>query len=574
MAPTAVSSTTRPSLSPRCLPLSIRSRSCGGLGAWSRRRSWDTAWRICRGDACGVFSLEDGLKLIAARAFLMSALPREGAMVAVFVEEATVRSALHGLEHSVSVAAANGPTNTVISGAVEGIETVLSRLAPRGVEFQRLNVSHAFHSPLMEPMLDEFESVAASIKLSAPTVLLMSNLTGRQAAQEVTKPNYWRRHVSQAVRFGNSIAALLEDGYRLFLEVGPASTLIGMAQRCAGSDAAAWISSLRKGRNDRVSMLQSLGHLHVRGQRIAWPAVLGGTPMARPFDLPTYAFQRRHFWIERQVAADTTRLSRVRSGHPLLGGVVDSPLHIFQSEIGIYSHPWLADHRIFDLTPFPATGFLELALACIREVRGSAPGGALREVTIREGLMLPESGLVTVQVVVTPADGGNHTVQVFSRVATEGDEVPSWRLHMSATHVAAGVEGVITRDFPAFSGLSRSPRRRTTKSSERRVRPTAPRFRSFAASTPAGSKSSVTSSCLKRSRRTLLCSSSIRLCSMRRFSSSAWFCPAGVTRLALATCTCPLASSAIPCASRARDPHAATHVWTSSRTAQICCEQS
>ena len=108
-------------------------------------------------------------------------------------------------------------------------------------------------------------SVAASVKLSAPTILLMSNLTGRQAGQEITKPNYWRRHVSEAVRFGDSIAALLEDGYRLFLEVGPASTLIGMARRCAGSDAAAWVSSLRKGRNDRVSMLESLGHLARQG---------------------------------------------------------------------------------------------------------------------------------------------------------------------------------------------------------------------------------------------------------------------------------------------------------------------
>jgi acyl transferase domain-containing protein/NADPH:quinone reductase-like Zn-dependent oxidoreductase len=385
----------------------------------------------------GVFSLEDGLTLVAARARLMSALPRDGAMVAIFTDEETVRSALEGLETKVSIAAANGPANVVISGTVGGVEAALSRLTPRGIEFQRLNVSHAFHSHLMEPMLDEFEKIAANVTFNAPRFGLMSNLTGKQAGEEIRQPSYWRRHVREAVRFGDSIGQLLRDGYRLFLEVGPAPTLIGMARRGPGSDAAAWVGSLRRGRSDRASMLEGLGQLYVQGLSVTWPAVFGGVSAARPANLPTYPFQRRHYWVERRVGPQGSRLNNTRFGHSLLGGAVNSPLHIFESEIGTATHPWLRDHRFFEFTPFPATGFLELMLAAICEVRGSV-AGTLRDVKIREGLFLPENGTVTVQVIVTPTGGGNHAVQVFSRVGESkgGEEAPLWRDHVSATHVA------------------------------------------------------------------------------------------------------------------------------------------
>ena len=429
----------------------------------------------------GVFSLEDGLRLIAARGRLMSALPRDGAMVAVFTDETTARNALAGLEGKAGLAACNGPTNTVISGSVAAVETAMSRLIAQGVNVQRLSVSHAFHSPLMEPVLDEFEKIAATVKFTPPRIGVISNVTGKQAGAEIATPAYWRRHVREAVRFGDSVSTLLQDGYRLFLEIGPATTLIGMARRCQGADQAAWVSSLQKGRDERQSMLESLAQLHVKGQPINWAALFADAPRARAFDLPTYAFQRTPYWFQRSQVAPGAAVTRVRSGHPLLGGRVDGASQVFQSEIGVGSQPWLADHRIFDFTPFPATGFLELALAASREVDGDK-AGELLDIEIREGLMLADEGTVTVQVVLSGEETGARTVQVFSRAHAMGEDGdhPSWRLHMTARQgradaasarppltVPAGAENVDVAAYyeklregganygPAFRGIRR-----------------------------------------------------------------------------------------------------------------------
>jgi acyl transferase domain-containing protein len=175
----------------------------------------------------GVFSLEDGLKLIAARGRLMGALPAVGAMAAVFADDAQVRVALAG-SADVSIAAVNGPENTVISGAGESVQAVMEDLKAAGVKSKRLVVSHAFHSPLMDSILDDFEKVAAGNTFSAPRIKLMSNLTGKVAGEEITKTDYWRQHVRQAVQFDTSIRAIHQQGFEIYLEIGPGTTLIGM----------------------------------------------------------------------------------------------------------------------------------------------------------------------------------------------------------------------------------------------------------------------------------------------------------------------------------------------------------
>jgi acyl transferase domain-containing protein len=165
----------------------------------------------------GVFTLPDALRLVAARGRLMSRLPRDGGMVSAFSDLATVSEALRGHEAYVAVAASNGPQNTVISGRFDALDTVVGRLTRAGIETQRLNVSHAFHSPLMEPILEEFERLVSATPLSRPTIGLVSNLTGRLADSEVCDASYWRRHVREAVRFGESIETLQREGYRVFL---------------------------------------------------------------------------------------------------------------------------------------------------------------------------------------------------------------------------------------------------------------------------------------------------------------------------------------------------------------------
>jgi acyl transferase domain-containing protein/NADPH:quinone reductase-like Zn-dependent oxidoreductase/NAD(P)-dependent dehydrogenase (short-subunit alcohol dehydrogenase family)/acyl carrier protein len=398
----------------------------------------------------GVFSLEDGLRLIAERGRLMSTLPRDGGMAAVFADEARVRAALAGREREVSIAAVNGPQSTVISGRTPVIDALLQQFVAEGIDAQRLNVSHAFHSPLMEPILDRFEAVAASVKLSPPRIGVVSNLTGRLAGDEMCSPAYWRTHLREAVRFADSIATMQREGYRVFVEVGPTPTLLGMARRCEGASGSSWIGSLRKDRDDAEAMLESLGQLHVLGQQIRWTAVLGEDAKRRRATLPSYPFQRESYWHALELRDSRASLAATRRGHPLLGGVLTSPLHIFQSEIGVRLQPWLADHRIFDFTLFPGTGFLELAMAAAREVLDS--DASLSDLVIREALRLPDDEPVTVQVIATPTGDDRLQIQVFSRAAGAAD-AGGWRLHASAT---ASREANSVPQVRDIAGLKRS----------------------------------------------------------------------------------------------------------------------
>lgn len=382
----------------------------------------------------GVFSLEDGLRLIVARGRLMSALPRDGSMVAVFATQQQVSDALRGFEADVGIAAVNGPQNTVISGRSTVVEAILISLTTQGIEFSRLNVSHAFHSPLMDPMLDEFERVAASVAYAMPAIGLVSNVTGRMAGAEVTTAAYWRRHVRDAVLFTDSIATLHSEHIGTFLEIGPSPVLVGMGQRCARGADVVWISSLKKGRSDREALLESAGRLHIGGQPIAWKTVCDAT--ARRVELPSYPFQRERYWFDT-LQRDTPKASigGRDAGHPLLGQRLASPVPLYQVELSVSTTPWLADHRIYETALFPVTGFLEVALAAGRQVMRTADV-ELSQVSLREGLTIPEPGSVTLQVLVTAQEDGSKQVQVFSALE-EGDADTAgndgWRLHLAAT---------------------------------------------------------------------------------------------------------------------------------------------
>ncbi len=410
----------------------------------------------------GVFSLEDGLRLIAARGRLMSVLPRDGSMVAVFASRERVASALRGHEADVDIGAVNGPTNTVISGRTHAVDAILNTLAAEGIEFARLNVSHAFHSPLMDPMLDEFERIASTVTYAAPSIGLVSNVTGRMAGAEVATAAYWRQHVRAAVQFTDSIATLHAENIHTFLEIGPSPVLVGMGQRCDGAEQSSWLPSLKKGRSDRASMLESVGRLHVGGQPIAWSAVCDAG--ARRVDLPTYPFQRERYWFDSMYRPPVQQAVSGRStGHPLLGDRIASPMRLYQTALSIATTPWLSDHRIYESPLFPVTGFLELAMAAGRHAIGT-DDVALSNVSLREGLTIPEPGAVTMQVIVTPHDDGTQQVQVFSDTADDADGAgeTEWRLHLSATVARSSVaappaglralpsEGRSERDVPEY----------------------------------------------------------------------------------------------------------------------------
>ncbi len=252
----------------------------------------------------GVFSLEDGLTLIAARAKLMQALPAGGAMAAVFAETARVRAALEGRDDRVAIAACNGPRHTVVTGEAETVQTILAELAETGVKSKRLNVSHAFHSPLMEPMLDDFARVAAGVAFSEPKLPLIANLTGEPAGPKIATAEYWTRHIRQSVQFDRGVHALRALGCDLFVETGPAPTLLGMARQCLATDDGAdlsWAPSLRRGHDDWRALLDGLSTAYARGAAVDWRG-FHSEDAAKRTPLPTYPFQRQRYWIQPEAA--------------------------------------------------------------------------------------------------------------------------------------------------------------------------------------------------------------------------------------------------------------------------------
>ena len=242
----------------------------------------------------GLFSLEDGLRLIAKRAALMQSLPEGGGMAAVFSDAETVMDQVSFLE--IDIAAFNGPENTVISGPISQIAEALSVLKKRGISAQQLNVSHAFHSSLMDPILAEFEDFADRIQFKSNEIDLISNVTGKVILPEsAMNGKYWRDHIRKPVQFYKSLDHLHEEGHRLYLEVGPRPVLTGMGMRCLLDESIVWISSLRDLRGDWRQMLSGLARLYTLGAPVQWEALDAGHRRLK-VSLPTYPFQRQRFW--------------------------------------------------------------------------------------------------------------------------------------------------------------------------------------------------------------------------------------------------------------------------------------
>ncbi|HEY9795455.1 MAG TPA: type I polyketide synthase [Candidatus Sericytochromatia bacterium] len=245
----------------------------------------------------GVFSLEDGLKLIAERGRLMQALPPGGEMVVVFADEARVAAAIQPYAPDVVIAALNGPECMVISGNSEAVRCVAESLRQEGIETKKVNVSHAFHSPLMKPMLPTFERIALEVSYSSPQIGLISNVTGGIIKDEIATPNYWLSHVRKPVRFATSMETLHQEQFQVFVEIGPKPTLLGMGRRCLPEGVGIWLPSMRQGHSDWQQLLQSLGELYVRGGSIDWSSFDRDYSRGH-LQLPTYPFQRQRYWVE------------------------------------------------------------------------------------------------------------------------------------------------------------------------------------------------------------------------------------------------------------------------------------
>ncbi|WP_141708281.1 type I polyketide synthase, partial [Micromonospora marina] len=396
---------------------------------------------IAAAHVAGVLSLADGCALVAARGRLMQALPAGGGMLAVAADEAAVAESIAELADRVGVAAVNGPTAVVVSGAAEAIDEVEQVWRDRGVRTRRLTVSHAFHSPLMEPMLAEFRQTLDGLTFHWPVLPIVSNLTGQVAdPDDIGTPDYWVRHVRETVRFADGVASLRERNVRTFLELGPDAVLAGMVGACLpDDDAAAVVATLRPGRPEPASLVHALAELYAHGTPVTWTALLpAGT---RPVDLPTYPFQRQRFWpaVGRLRAGDVSGAGLGVAEHGLLGAAVDlagDDEIVLTGRISPTTHPWLADHVVSGVPLVPGTALVELAVRAGDE----ADLPRLRDLTVLVPLVLPESGAVRIQVRVSASESPQRPVAVYSR--PDDDPEAGWTRH------AEGVLEPATADEP------------------------------------------------------------------------------------------------------------------------------
>ncbi|MEU1519195.1 type I polyketide synthase [Streptomyces sp. NPDC005811] len=393
----------------------------------------------------GVWSLADACRLVVARGRLMQALPEGGAMLSLQLPEAEVLPLLEGRTDRVGIAAVNAPRATVIAGVAADVEEIAEQARADGHRATALRVSHAFHSPLMDPMLRDFRRIAESLEFHPPRLTVVSDLTGRPAdPDDLAGPEYWVRHVRHAVRFSDGVRALADLGVTRCLELGPDGTLSALAaQSLPTQDEMLAVPALHKDQPGPRAFETALAALHTRGADVDWTGLLSGegtgsdtdTP-APPAALPTYAFQRRRAWLPAAAsgAAGIRAAGLGAARHPLLGATVelaDAGGVLLTGRLSVRSPSWLADLEEAGSTRLPASVLVELA------VRAGDEAGCtvLETLTLRDPLTLPPQGAVRMQILVGAADDtGRRTVTVHSRPDDDEGDQP-WRCH---------AEGILT----------------------------------------------------------------------------------------------------------------------------------
>lgn len=421
---------------------------CGLAALW---RSWGVEPDVVLGHSigeyaaavtAGVLTLADGARLVAERARLMHDVPGDGGMAVVFADEATVTSAIASRTDRLAIAAVNGPNNVVLSGDVVELGATLAELAARDIEAKRLTVSHAFHSPLMDPILDEFEAFARTIDHQKPRVAIASNVTGQliaAGAEPEDWARYWRDHLRNAVRFADGVATIARARVTHWIEVGPAPVLAGMAARCDfdSKASAKWIPSLRPRVDEGRTLAEAVAAHWAGGGTIDWRARHQGHTRQR-LPLPNYPMLRERFWYEN-VGTDSSgsRIARAYSdASPVLGArlPIAADADVFEAPLDEKTPAWLVDHQVQGSVVAPGAMFVEQSLAAAAELTGAETTFLQVEgLTIRQALVPPMDGRLRLQTVVERSAGGRRRLAIHS--APAGEAQAKWTHHAEATLV-------------------------------------------------------------------------------------------------------------------------------------------
>jgi acyl transferase domain-containing protein/NADPH:quinone reductase-like Zn-dependent oxidoreductase/acyl carrier protein len=422
----------------------------------------------------GVFDLHDACALVAARGRLMGVLPGGGAMVSIQASERETEESLVGFEGRVSLAAVNGPEAVVLSGDEDAVFELEGLWGSRGRRTKRLRVSHAFHSHRMEDMLEEYAEVARGLSFAVPQIPIVSNLTGESVlAEEVCDPAYWVRQVREPVRFYDGVRWIADQGaVSCFLELGPDGVLSAMSQEClADAQGAAdhesserpsvkAVSALRGARPEVHALLIALAEMWTGGTTVNWATAFNDND-AHTVQLPTYAFQRQHYWIAGNglAAGDSSSAALDKREHPILENAValaDGRGWLFTGRLSINSQPWLADHVVMGVVLVPGTTWVDVALRVADEVGCDL----IEELVMEIPLVLSAGESVELQIsVAEPDDEGRRAIELFSRPQEHsGDakaDIGEWTRHASgvlATADDAALQDIADRSAMSFAG--------------------------------------------------------------------------------------------------------------------------
>ncbi|WP_228122634.1 type I polyketide synthase [Saccharothrix syringae] len=391
---------------------------------------------IAAAHVAGVLSLPDACRLVSERGRLMGRLDPGGVMVSVTAGEQVVAPLVAEHADSVSIAAVNTPGSVVLSGREPAVTEIVRRLTEDGHRAKRLAVSHAFHSPLMDPVLDEFRAVVRGLAFQPPRVPMVGG-------DEVADPEYWVRHVRDAVRFADRVAELRGAGVTRFLEIGPDAPLTGAIRQCLDEPDVVAVPSLRRDHDEADTALTGLGALFAAGVGVDWPALFAGTG-ARRTPLPTYAFQHQRYWLDApEPPADLAAVGLDPLDHPLLLAGVDvagGETVLLTGRLAPRTQPWLREHVLFEQALLPGTAFVDLALRAAEQVGCDL----LDELTIEAPLLIPAAGAVALQILVeAPDEGGRRKITISARPDRDADDTP-WTRH--ATGAVSAAQGAPTPD--------------------------------------------------------------------------------------------------------------------------------
>ena len=378
----------------------------------------------------GILSLEDALELVVARGELMQSLPAGGMLAVVSSPDRAVAALGSELAEELEVATINGPSHLVFAGECSTIEVAGERLRGAGFKATELKVSHAFHSRAMDPILEPFGRLAGKLPHRLPRRNLVSNLTGGVVDQITAPAEHWKRHLRQAVRFGDGMEALREIGCDVFVEIGPRPVLIGLAQGAVGGSADAYLASLHPPHSEESQMQASLGRLYELGFDVDWEGFNRGRD-GRLIRLPTYPFQRERFWIEPSVDLAAHRpppepIALPGERQSLPGSASETR---FEAELSVESLGFLAEHRIAGNVSLPISALLDAALRAAEAVEPEFRW-QIENFVAHTPLTLADSDSRLLHTMVAPLEEGGHHCRFFGRHANQKQD--PWMLHAEA----------------------------------------------------------------------------------------------------------------------------------------------